>query len=144
MDNTNKTTHQPAIITDLCQQLCNITTWQGGNETDDGTELKTLSEMPRNAIAGKQYQGINIILLWAVMREKNYDSYEWATFKQWSANGQSIRRGEKGTVIIHYSLADEEINGKTKTVANLKMLRVFNRSQLKKDQTETSAIEQKE
>ncbi len=102
----------------------------------EGNAKAQLTEIPRNAVTGKDYQGMNMILLWHAFQAKHLDTHDWATFKQWKARNESIRKGEKGTLITGFETTDEEINGMPKTVVSLKLYRVFNRAQLQSWQSE--------
>lgn len=87
-------------------------------------------ELPFNAISNNFYQGINIVLLWGASIDKKFDSAEWATFKQWSEQKETIRKGEKGSMIVYYDVIEKEEEGETKKIPFLKAYHVFNRCQL--------------
>ncbi len=53
---------------------------------------------PANAITGKRYRGVNLLLLSLA----GHDSKWWATYNQWRSIGGQVRRGEKSTQIILY------------------------------------------
>lgn len=64
---------------------------------------------PVNAVSGRQYRGINCLLLWAAAEQAGYRSGRWATFKQWSEAGAQVRKGERGTAIFFWrSAANDE------------------------------------
>lgn len=86
--------------------------------------------MPQNATTGKAYQGINIVLLWSATEDKQFHTHEWATFKQWSERKETIRKGEKCTIIVYYDTMEKEVDGEIKKIPFLKSSYVFNRSQL--------------
>lgn len=54
--------------------------------------------MPRNPLSGTKYRGINIPMLWA----SGFQSNMFATYKQWSAAGAQVRKGEKSTVVFFW------------------------------------------
>jgi antirestriction protein ArdC len=56
---------------------------------------------PANASTGKPYSGINILILWSAGFERDYLRPQWLTFKQCQALGGSVRKGERGTTIVH-------------------------------------------
>ena len=58
--------------------------------------------VPVNAITGTRYSGINILLLWASCAASGYSSGRWATYRQWTAAGAQVRKGEKATAIIFW------------------------------------------
>lgn len=80
-----------------------------------GQSSKGFFDLPYNMVTNNHYQGINIVLLWGATLEKNFDTAEWATFKQWSEKKESIRKGEKGEL---------------QKIPYLKSYYVFNRCQL--------------
>lgn len=52
-------------------------------------------------VFGKIYSGINILLLWSAAIEQGRPSHRWLTFKQALALGGSVRKGEKGTMVVY-------------------------------------------
>ena len=60
---------------------------------------------PINAINGRSYRGINILLLWAAAEAAGYASGQWATYRQWAEAGGQVRKGEKSTVILFWKNA---------------------------------------
>lgn len=61
---------------------------------------------PVNAVSGKAYRGVNTLALWIAADEKGYQQHEWATFKQWQDKGATVRKGEKGSLIIFWKIGD--------------------------------------
>lgn len=59
--------------------------------------------MPRNAVSGKQYRGINPMLLLC----SDYENPHWATYKQWGELGGQVRRGEKGEKVVFYTVLNK-------------------------------------
>lgn len=57
--------------------------------------------LPQNASTGRTYSGINILLLWSAAIEQGRPSQRWLTFKQALALGGSVRKGEKGTMVVY-------------------------------------------
>ena len=57
--------------------------------------------LPRNALTGRTYSGINILILWSAVIEAAYPSQSWLTFRQAFAAGGSVRKGERGTTIFY-------------------------------------------
>lgn len=68
------------------------------------------STRPINATTGRAYCGINVLLLWAAAEAGAYSSGRWATYRQWTATGAQVRKGEKATFVLFW---------KTPTAANL-------------------------
>ena len=58
--------------------------------------------MPRNAVTGARYRGINTIVLG--MSPLAYDSADprWATYKQAADRGWQVRKGERGTTAYFF------------------------------------------
>jgi antirestriction protein ArdC len=93
--------------------------------------------LPRNVVSGKPYSGINILLLWGAVIERAFPGQLWLTFRQAKALGGTVRRGERGTVIVY---ADRFIPDQKREQARvedreavavpfLKRYRVFNAAQ---------------
>jgi antirestriction protein ArdC len=94
------------------------------------SESQRLLNLPQNSVTSKRYRGINILLLWSSALEQNFQSPEWASFKQWKLKGEAIRKGEKGSMIVYYDTFEKEVDGEIKNIPFLKMSTVFNRCQL--------------
>lgn len=124
--NTRRDVHQ--LVTDtIIQQLESGTIpwnkpWAGGNNALPG--------LPANFTTGKKYRGINIVLLWCSSIQNSYNSAEWASFKQWQEKKESIRKGEKGSLIVYYDTIEKEVEGEVQKIPFLKTSFVFNRCQL--------------
>ena len=57
--------------------------------------------MPANAVSGRRYSGINVLILWAAVIEGSYGSQRWLTYRQAQAAGGNVRKGERGTTICY-------------------------------------------
>lgn len=57
---------------------------------------------PTNAFTGLAYRGVNVVGLWAQAMLREYPNGWWASFRQWSQLGASVRRGEHGTTVVFY------------------------------------------
>ena len=57
--------------------------------------------LPCNALTGRRYSGINILLLWGAVFEHGYPSQHWLTFRQALEMGGNVRKGEHGTMIVY-------------------------------------------
>lgn len=66
------------------------------------------SSMPVNVATGRQYRGSNIVMLWMAAMEHGYSRNVWGTFKQWQEQGASVRKGEKGTPVIWFSMLERK------------------------------------
>ncbi|HDL7933783.1 TPA: DUF1738 domain-containing protein [Yersinia enterocolitica] len=68
--------------------------WQTCNK-----ELAQNHGLPVNAITGRAYSGINVMLLWIDTYNKGFNSHQWLTFKQAIDAGGHVRKGEKSTLV---------------------------------------------
>ena len=57
--------------------------------------------LPQNAATGRQYSGINILILWDAVVERGFTGQSWLTFRQALALGGHVRKGEKGTMVVY-------------------------------------------
>ena len=83
------------------------------------------SELPHNAVSKRPYGGFNAFLLNFITIDKGYKTSRFVTFKQAKEMGGSVRKGEKGYMIVfnemRFAYAKDENgnvvkdeNGKTK------------------------------
>lgn len=66
------------------------------------SEVPDPVRLPTNYTTSRAFSGINVPLLWLAQHENNYPISYWATFNQWKSVGASVKKGEKGTVILFY------------------------------------------
>lgn len=67
---------------------------------------------PINAVTRRPYRGINKLLLWIAAELDGHCSGRWATYRQWTAGGAQVRKGEKATAIVFWkSAANDTENG---------------------------------
>ena len=86
--------------------------------------------MPRNAISGRAYSGVNVPLLWIARDEAGYNTSRWLTYKQAEEAGGNVRKGEKGNLVVYVGAMEKENDeGKKEKIAFLKSFTVFNLSQ---------------
>lgn len=57
--------------------------------------------LPRNAVSGRPYSGINVLILWGAVIEGGYPSQDWLTFRQALAAGGCVRKGERGQTVFY-------------------------------------------
>jgi len=57
--------------------------------------------LPRNALTGRVYSGINVLILWGAATEHGHPSQAWLTFRQALAAGGNVRKGERGTTVVY-------------------------------------------
>jgi antirestriction protein ArdC len=84
---------------------------------------------------GKEYRGINQLILTLKAGARGYASPRWLTFKQAIEAGGAVRKGEKSTEIVFYkTLTVEDRDApagedRTKSIPMLRSYRVFNADQ---------------
>jgi antirestriction protein ArdC len=86
--------------------------------------------LPVNYATRRQYNGINILILWAKREERGFPTAEWLTFKQASDIGGHVRKGEKGTRIVFTKKITAKDDDEEKQVPILKSFVVFNAAQI--------------
>lgn len=57
--------------------------------------------MPRNARTGRQYSGINVLILWGAVVQHGFPGQGWLTFRQALSLGGNVRKGEHGTTVVY-------------------------------------------
>lgn len=57
--------------------------------------------LPRNAVTGRNYSGVNVLILWGALFEHGYASQGWLTFKQARDAGGCVRKGEHGITVVY-------------------------------------------
>lgn len=63
-------------------------------------DVRGAGQIPYNAVSGRHYSGVNILLLWITSMACGYSRTGWLTFKQAKEAGGSVRKGEKATQIV--------------------------------------------
>jgi antirestriction protein ArdC len=59
--------------------------------------------IPKNAVTGRHYNGLNVLGLWCAAELKNYTGEGlWASYKQWASIDAQVRKGEKATLVVFY------------------------------------------
>jgi antirestriction protein ArdC len=61
---------------------------------------KNIGGVPRNLNSGRPYRGMNIFMTAMTAMSKGYGDARWATFNGIKKAGGSVRKGEKGTLVI--------------------------------------------
>jgi antirestriction protein ArdC len=93
--------------------------------------------LPRNAVTGRSYSGVNVLILWGALFEHGYASQGCLTFKQARDAGGCVRKGERGTTVVYADRFTPEAEkervrasgDEAKAVSFLKRFIVFNRTQ---------------
>ena len=93
------------------------------------------SGLPVNAVTGRPYNGVNVLILWAAAAERGYQSQEWMTYRQAQEKGWQVRKGEKGTAVVFYKTiikdGDEQDDEEKPEVRRImRTFHVFNREQV--------------
>lgn len=57
--------------------------------------------MPKNAATGRQYSGVNILILWGAVVARGFSCQSWLTFRQALILGGNVRKGERGTTVVY-------------------------------------------
>lgn len=98
---------------------------------------KAALDVPRNAATGRRYTGINVLILWGAVIEGGFQAQSWLTFRQALALGGNVRKGERGTTVVHADrfVPDDEkqrahdAGGDARAIPFLKRFTVFNAAQ---------------
>ncbi|HTN32173.1 MAG TPA: zincin-like metallopeptidase domain-containing protein [Pseudomonas sp.] len=67
------------------------------------------SPFPSNAVTGRAYRGVNILLLWTEARLQGYSQDRWLTYLQAKEAGGHVRKGESSTLTVFYSYKEREV-----------------------------------
>lgn len=84
---------------------------------------------------GEAYNGINILMLWSAAMEKDFCAPIWMTFRQAKELGASVRKGEKGELVVYankLTRTEEADSGEEfeRTIPYMKGYTVFNVEQI--------------
>lgn len=88
--------------------------------------------LPYNASTGVPYNGVNTIMLWIEQEEKGYTLPRWLTYVQAKKLGGQVRKGEKGTAGLFFSMITKEDkqSGEETSYPMAKQFTVFNVAQI--------------
>jgi antirestriction protein ArdC len=67
---------------------------------------------PINNESGRYYNGINVWILNAAMREHGYGANEWATFKSIAKRGGKVKKGSKSTQVYLWNIGFFDVTTK--------------------------------
>jgi len=126
---------------DIRQEITNkiIAIMERGQQATQELWVKSsASGFPINASTGKQYNGINILILWNEAAENGYEKNLWLTYKQAAAMGAQVRKGEKGTMCAYFEMMkkkdkkteNQENNDESEFFPMCKPFWVFNVAQI--------------
>jgi antirestriction protein ArdC len=80
---------------------------------------------------GQFYRGINVPILWCANHNAGHTSPYWLTYQQAQEIGGQVRKGEKGTRIVYFSMFEKERDtGKIDKIPFLKTYTAFNACQI--------------
>jgi len=84
---------------------------------------------------GTPYRGINVLVLWMAMAAKGYASPYWMTYRQASALGGQVRKGERATAVTYTNLLQRQEDRpdgtrEERSIWFLKSYAVFNACQI--------------
>ena len=65
--------------------------------------------LPTSVATGKPYEGSNVLVLWAAMELNGWTDNRFLTYKQAEKLNGNVKKGEKGTQIIHWQPAFKEV-----------------------------------
>jgi antirestriction protein ArdC len=91
--------------------------------------------MPCNASTGRQYNGVNVFLLWLTAGARGYASNRWLTYKQATKLGGSVKKGQNkangcgATNIVFFNwreFKDKKDPSKITRIPFLRFYQVFN------------------
>jgi antirestriction protein ArdC len=93
--------------------------------------------IPKSAATGRQYSGINILILWGAATERAFTGQSWLTFRQALSLGGHVRKSERGTTVVYadrFVPVDEkrrasENGEEAQAIPFLKRFTVFNADQ---------------
>lgn len=76
-----------------------------------GNKVRVNSGFPMNFATGKQYRGVNIWLLLGAAQQHVFAKNAWATFKQVTDMGGSVRKGSKSERVFFNSKIEKQPTG---------------------------------
>jgi len=109
-----------------------------GSDWDKPWRDMMAKSYPMNHATQKEYTGFNILWLSLACHYKGYTNNAWATYKQWSKLGATVKKGEKSTRVFYWELkrfedknnVDENGEPEIKSRWFLKVWNVFNVAQV--------------
>ena len=66
-----------------------------------------VTQTPKNLISGKDYRGVNVLLLGS----SSFESPYWLTFNQAKSLGGTVMKGERGTPVVFWKVYNKETEG---------------------------------
>lgn len=84
---------------------------------------------PTSLSTGKEYRGINQLMLSMQSFAAGYDSIYWGTYRQIEALGGQVDKGQKGTQVVLWKPFEKEVDGKKERYLMMRLFSVFNAEQ---------------
>jgi len=114
------------IYSEVTAKIITLMETHGANWTKPWAGTKSSGSMPTSISTGKQYTGVNVVLLWAAGRT----DARWGTYNAWQEKGCQVRKGETATHIIFFKslgIKEKQADGSStdKTIPLLKSFAVF-------------------
>ena len=79
----------------------------------------------RNALSGRPYRGINLLVLAITSLERGFDDPRWLTYRQAAARGGHVRRGERGTQVVLWKWIERDDPTGGEAAERYPLLRLF-------------------
>src|SRR3546814_10079371 len=86
-------------ISDWSSDVCSSDLQPWG--TPNGQGAAAAPGLPRNAVTGRAYSGVNVLILWGALFEHGYPAQGWLTFRQVRDAGGCVRKGEHGVTVVY-------------------------------------------
>ena len=118
-----KTNRKPVVKADLFREVTDkmIAALESGTPPWRQARQSGNEGLPANAVTGRRYGGINVMLLWSDAVNKGYERNRWLTFRQAREAGGNVRRGEKSTTVVlfkPFQKAEADEHGRMTTDEN--------------------------
>ena len=84
---------------------------------------------PTSLSTGKEYRGINHLMLSMQAMAAGYSSMFWGTYRQIAERGGQVRKGEKSTQVVLWKPFVKDVDGVEKRFMMLRLFHVFNAEQ---------------
>jgi antirestriction protein ArdC len=79
----------------------------------------------RNALSGRPYRGINLLMLGLTALERSFEDARWLTYRQAGSRGGHVRRDERGTRVVLWKWIEHEDPEDGELARNYPLLRLF-------------------
>lgn len=96
--------------------------------------------MPANAVTGREYSGVNVLILWLTGQMRGWSTGAWLTYEQANKVNAKVKKGEKGTGVVYSGQTQRkkegqvvlDKDGQPEMVRVLKTFTVFNVAQIER------------